>query len=78
MDMELFEFLCRVSLGVAIFGILFIGLGLVLRACIREEDEIRKWNFLRAVEEVDKQEHCPRRDDRIRAVKDQTQRGDAS
>lgn len=79
MDIYLFEIFCRVSLGVATFGILLVGLGLVLRATTRQEDEFVKWDFLRAVGDADKLERCPRlRDERIQNENDKTQRGDAS
>ena len=79
MDIDFFEILCFVASGVAIVGLLCIGVGCILRVKLWQQDDYAKRAFLRAVEDCDKQEHAgPNGDDRIRDVKDQTQRGDAS
>lgn len=79
MDLELFEIICHVSLGVAAFGMLLFGLGLAIRATARQEDAALKWEALRALADAEKHLNCPQsRDDRIQTSNKQTQRGDAS
>jgi hypothetical protein len=79
MDVDFFEILCFIAFGVANFGIFCVRMGWILRSTICQQDDYAKGACLRVIEDADKRERRPhRREERIRTMNDQTQRGDAS
>lgn len=74
-----FGILGLIPLGLIILGLLGIGMVVVIRATIRQQVYLAKWDFLRTVEDADERQRRSRYlDERIPEVNDQTQRGNAS